>query len=91
MTPFDRGLVLVLCFTASVATLACGGTQPRPNSAVHAQREADAAQLNSQRFGTTPFSSRDQLRHSVCVEVPLEKPSRGEVTAGCGPEAVARE
>ena len=40
---------------------------------------------------TTPFSSRDQLRHSVCVEVPLEKPSRGEVTAGCGPEAVARE
>lgn len=85
-----RIALTALLFTGS-ALGACGKPPVRPNAAIHAQRQADDAQLNSQRFGTTPFSSRDQLRHSVCWQSSLETPARNEVTLGCGPDVIARE
>lgn len=77
--------VALLCWSA------CGRPPAKPNSALLAERQAEEAQLASQRFGTTPFSSDDQLRHSVCWETPLEAPAESGLQFGCGSGAVARE
>lgn len=88
-TPVAR--LLCLSLVALAAYLGCGRPPATPNAAVVALREAEDAQLNSERFGTTPFSPRDQLRHSMCWQASLEGPVEGEFTFGCGADAVARD